>query len=362
MKFTIDPKLLADLVGWTARAVPLRPTVPILSGLLLDADGDQLTVSAFDYDVSASGHAPADVAEPGRIVLPGRLLSEVAKNLPTKSFVEITAGDRDATLTCGRAEYSLPTMPLDDYPNLPTPPQPAGTIDADTLTAAVNQVHPATTNDTTRPMLTGIRIDTDGEQFTLAATDRYRIAVTDTTWQPHAAPLAALIPGSHLADIAKGLGHGAISIGIDNGMAAIATPDRTTTIRLIDEQFIDYRSRTTVDQPITATVDAATLAAAVKRVALVADRKTTAVRLNFTASEVVIRASDADGGRGSEAVDCKLAGADSIEIGFQAQFLTDALNAIPGTARIGMEASTRPALFSSEDGRFTCLVMALRLT
>ncbi|MET8864646.1 DNA polymerase III subunit beta [Nonomuraea sp. NPDC004580] len=362
MKLTIDPKLLADTVAWTARALPARPIVPVLSGLLLQADNDQLVVSAFDYDTSAVARITCDVAEPGRIVIPGRLLAEVAKALPDRLLVDLTATDTEATIRSGRSDFTLRLLPADDYPKLPEPPAPAGQIDAAALAAAVNQVAPATSNDDTLPMLTGIRLDTNADQLTLAATDRYRIAVTDTTWQPDSDNISALIPGKHLADIVKGLDHGPVTIGLDPGMASLSTADRTTTIRLIDEQFIDYRARVAMDTTITATIDAQALAAAVKRVALVADRKTgTAVRLAFTNSEVTVRAGGDDIGRGNEALDCELAG-EPIEIAFQSSFLLDALGAIPGTATIGMTKPTMPALFSSEDSSHRQVVMALRLT
>lgn len=373
MKLAIDPKLLADLVTWAARAIPLRPTVPALSGLLLEADSDQLTVSAFDYDVSARGTAAADVAEPGKILLPGRMLADVAKALPTTAFADIAATDTEATLVCGRSDYNLRTLPAGDYPSLPTPPGPAGTIDADALTAAVAQVHPATSNDDTLPMLTGIKLDTDGGRLTLAATDRYRIAVTDTSWTPDTSAwagdqyrgdnpgISALIPGRHLHDIVKGIGHGQVSIGLNDTMAAFTTGDRQTTVRLLDEQFIDYRARLGLDTSITATVDAAALAAAVKRVALVADRKAAAIRLHFTAGEVTVRAGGDDIGRGNEALDADLEG-NPIEIAFQSQYLLDVLGAIDGPAYIGMNEPSTPALFSSHGAVHQQVVMALRLT
>lgn len=375
MKLTIDPKLLAELVAWAARALPARPTAPALAGLLLEADDGRLTVSAFDYDMSARGSVTcADIAEPGRILLPGRLLAEVARSLPTTSFAELAATDGEATIRCGKLDFNLRLLPADDYPTLPAPPQAAGTIDANVLAAAVAQVAPATSRDDTLPMLTGIRLDTDsdgdGDRFTLAATDRYRIAITDTTWTPDTSAwaddqfrgtttgISALIPGKHLHDITKGLGHGPVTIGLDDKMAAFTTADRTTTIRLLDEQFIDYRARVTYDADITATVDADQLAAAVKRVALVADR-TTAIRLAFTDGEVTVRAGDEDG-RGTEALECALKG-NPIEIAFQSTYLLDALGAIGGQASIGMTGPVKPALFASVDGTHKQLVMALRL-
>lgn len=375
MKLTIDPKLLAYLVASTARALPQRPSVPALAGLLLEAADDQLTVSAFDYDISARGTAAADVAEPGRILLPGRLLAEVARALPSESFADITATGTEATIRCGRYDAALLLLPVDDYPTLPQAPEPAGTIDADLLTAAVQQVHPATSNDDTLPMLTGIRFDFDIEnaRLTLAATDRYRIAVTDTAWTPDTSAwagdqhrgdnpgISALIPGRHLHDITKGLGHGPVTIAVNDRLAAFTTDTQQTTVRLLENQFIDYRARTSYDATTTAAVDAAALAAAVKRVGLVADRKTTAIRLAFTVGEVTVRAGGGDIGRGNETVECTLDG-DPVEIAFQSNFLLDALNAIDGQATIGMTGDAKPALFSSHGGVHQQLVMALRLS
>ncbi|NUW45580.1 DNA polymerase III subunit beta [Nonomuraea rhodomycinica] len=360
MKLTIDPKLLADTVAWAARAIPTRPSIPVLSGLLIAAHDDQLDVSAFDYDISVRGTIPADVAEPGLLLLPGRVLAEVAKALPDRAMLNLTATDAEAVLTCGRAEFALPTLPVEDYPTLPELPDTVGSIDADQFAAAVSQVAPAAGRDDTLPMLTGIRVDADGDQLTLAATDRYRIAARDLIWQPNGAPFGQLIPARQLQDIAKGLGHGTVQIGIGDGLTSFTSGNRHTTVRLLDDQFIDYRSRITHEAAINVSVDAAALATAVKRIAIVAER-TTAVHLAFDREQVLVRAGAADVGRGNETVGCTLAG-NPIQIAFQSQYLLDALNAIDGTARIGMDGTTKPALFRSDDDTYRCLVMSLRVS
>lgn len=361
MKLTIDPKLLAELVAWAARAVPARPNIPALSGLLLEAgDNDTLTASAFDYDVSVRGHITADVAEPGRILLPGRVLAEIGRALPTSSYAQLAANNSEAVLTCGTAEYTLPLLPVDDYPTLPQPPAPVGSINGEHLAAAINQTYPACSNDDTLPMLTAIRINTNGDQLTLAATDRYRIAVTDTTWTPTSGgPIGVCLPGRHLHDIGRALGGGDVTLAVNDTLAAFTTDSRATTVRLLDDQFIPYRERVDGNQPIVATVDAAALAAAVKRVAIVAERNT-AIRLAFTNNQVQVRAGSADIGRGGDTVDCALAG-EPIDIAFQSAFLLDGL-AVDGTVTIGMEAPHKPALISSEDGSYKYLAMSLRLT
>jgi len=359
MKLTIDPKLLADTVTAAARSLPQRPVIPVLSGLLLEAADDHLTVSAFDYDIAHRGRAAADVTEPGRVLLPGRVLAEVAKSLPSSVFVEVTATGTEAILTCGRSEFVLPTLPVDDFPALPEPPDPVGTVDGDVFVTAVHQVACACSTDDTLPMLTGVRLDVDGDTLTLAATDRYRIAVRDLSWKPMVSSgLGKLVPGRILHDVARDLGHGPVRLAFNDQIAAFTTDTRQATIRLIDEEYIDYRARVSLDTPIIGRVDAPALADAVKRVALVTERNT-AVRLSFTAGEVLVQAGG-DTGRGSDVVACALDGGD-IEIAFQPKYLLDALNAVDGQVRVGMIEPYQPALITSEDGSYRNLTMALRV-
>lgn len=365
MKLTIDPKTLAEAVTWAARTLPNRPTAPILAGLHLQADNDgTLTISAFDYDTSARATIQADtVAEPGQTVIPGRILAEVAASLVTsRSMADLAASGNEATITCGTAEFTLQTLPVDDYPTLPQPPEPAGTVDGALFAAAVAQVHVACSSDTTLPMLSGIRVDADGQTLTLAATDRYRIAVRDLPWTPETGQtLGVLVPGKALHSIAKAVGGQPVTLAFNDSLAAISTPGRQTTVRLLDSQFIDYRARTGIDSTITATVDPQALAAAVKRVALVADRDAAAIRLAFTDGHVRVQAGDGSIGRGGDTVECTLAG-EPIDIAFQSNFLLDGLQAIDGPASIGMETPTMPALLASQDRAYQYLAMSLRLS
>lgn len=364
MKLTVNRDVLADAVAWTAHALPHRPQIPVLAGLLLDADANGLTVSAFDYDTSRRATVSADVHHPGRVLLPGRVLADVVKALPKKEQVTLTLSRTETTITCGSAEFALLTMPVDDYPTLPEPPDEAGHIDGHALAAAVAQVAAATSNDDTLPMLTGIRIDANGNQLTMAATDRYRIAARTLNWAPTEPDTTAgvVIRGRALHDIAKSLPAGPVTLGLGNGIAALWGAGRTTTIRLLDEQFIDYQARLGLDDwTIWADVDAAPLTAAVKRAALVAERNT-AVRLAFTDGQVLVQAGGGDTGRASEAVAADLDGK-SIEIAFQSQFLLDGLAGVDGgRARIGMTEPTKPALIVGPgDDPYRYLVMSLRL-
>src|SRR6516162_11526209 len=203
MKFRVEHDTLADAVAWVARALPSRPVVAVLSGMRLDA-GDGLTLSCFDYELSATAHVPAEVVQAGTALVPGRLLAEITRSLPGQP-AEFRADGDEVTLTCGSAEFALVSLPTAEYPDLPPAPPLAGTVDGGDLAAAVAQVLPATSRDDTLPMLTGVCLDITDDVITLAATDRYRLAVRDLHWAPaHPGIRAiALVPGRTLADAAR---------------------------------------------------------------------------------------------------------------------------------------------------------------
>lgn len=365
MKFQVNRDVLADAVAWVARALPNRPALPVLSGLLLEADGD-LVLSAFDYDVSARASIEADVAEPGRVLIPGRILAEITRSLPAEP-VEIVTSGSEAVLTCGSAEFGLLTMPVEDFPTLPSMPPKIGAVGGGVFASAVGQVAPAASRDETLPMLTGIRIDISGETVAMAATDRYRIAAREFGWRPEepGAAAAAMVPARVLVEVAKSLRGGEVSMALGDGVAGFESVGRSTTVRLLDEQFIDYRARLTDDWSIRADLRVAPFISAIKRVALVAERNT-AVRLSFSQGQVLIQAGGGDIGRGTEAMEAELSG-DGIQIAFQSQFLLDGLAGVETEfVRLNMESPSRPALITEVPGdadpAFRYLVMSLRLT
>ncbi|MFI6907994.1 DNA polymerase III subunit beta [Nonomuraea sp. NPDC050394] len=364
MKFRVSRDVLADAVAWAARVLPSRPVVPVLSGLLIEAS-DELSLAAFDYDVSAQARVEADVAEPGKVLIPGRLLAEISRSLPAEDVQIVTEG-AEAILTCGSAEFGLITMPVDDFPTLPTMPPGIGAIGGGVFASAVTQVAPASSRDDTLPMLTGIRVDIEGENVAMAATDRYRIAARDFTWRPARPDVAvsAMVPARVLVEVAKSLRGGEVLIAMGDGVAGFESVGRSTTVRLLDEQFIDYRTRLTADWSIRADVRVTPFVEAIKRVALVAERNT-AIRLTFSKNQVLIQAGGGDIGRGTEVVECELRGGDDIQMAFQSHFLLDGLTGVETElARINMESSTRPALIQDVPGDgepdFRYLVMSLR--
>jgi DNA polymerase-3 subunit beta len=375
VKIQVERDVLADAVAWTARALPARPPVPVLAGIRLQAAAD-LTLSSFDYDVSAQARVPVEAEEEGEALVSGRLLAEITRSLPARP-VEITTDGARATLTCGSATFTLLTMPTEDYPSLPEMPPPAGSIGSDAFASAVSQSATAAGRDDTLPALTGVRIEIAGETLTLVSTDRYRLAVRELRWTPARPDLSAavLVPARALADTARALTAGAeVSIalalpgeegGTGEGMIGFEGGGRRTTTRLLGGDFPRYESLLPKQVNAVAELATAPFSEAVKRVALVAERNT-AVRLSFSAGQLVLEAGTGDEAQAEEVIDASFEG-DDIQIAFNPQYLLDGLTALDSDiARISFTESGKPALITGkpatdEQPDFRYLLMPIRL-
>jgi DNA polymerase-3 subunit beta len=355
MKFRVERDALADAVAWTARSLPSRPTVPVLAGLLLTVDGDSLSISGFDLEASSEIDLEVIGAEPGQALVSGRLLADITKALPPHP-VEVAVDGARLSIACGAARFTLPGMPVEDYPKLPVMPGTAGTVAAGAFAQAVAQVAVAAGRDDTLPMLTGVRLEIDGSQLTLAATDRYRLAVRELGWRPEdpsSDSVQVLVPARTLADAAKSLAHcesltvALSSSGAGEGIigftgTASGRASRTTT-RLLDATFPPYRSLLPTEWASTAEVTIAPLVEAVRRVALVADRNAP-VRLEFAEGAVTLSAGAEDEGRAEEQLEVGYTG-EPITTAFNPQFLLDGLNSLAGTgARMLFTSANKPVV------------------
>jgi DNA polymerase-3 subunit beta len=360
VKFRVERDVLAEAVTWVARGLPARPPVPVLAGILLQADEDgSLTLSAFDYEVSARVTVAADVAESGTVLVLGRLLADISRNLPDRPIEVATDGSK-VSVTCGASRFSLLMMPADDYPTLPASPEPTGTVDGHLFTQAVGQVSVAADRGDTLPILTGVRVEVEGDRMTLLATDRYRLAMRELHWNPGTtdASHVVLIPARTLSETARSLGaSGSIDVALGStaggeGLVGFEAGRRRTTTRLLDGEYPKVSSIFPTSSDTEAVVRTADLVEAVKRVALVAERNTP-VRLRFGEGQVAIEAGTGDDAQASEAVECTLTGPE-LEIAFNPHYLLDGLGVV-GTdfTRISFTQPSRPAVLSGqaeEDG------------
>ena len=352
LKFRLAREDFADAVAWVARNLPSRPTVPVLAGVLLTGTDEGLTISGFDYEVSAEVQIPAEIASPGAVLVSGRLLSDIVRALPAKP-VDVSVEGTRVALSCGSARFSLPTMAVEDYPTLPTLPDETGVVSSELFAEAIGQVAVAAGHDDTLPMLTGIRVEISGEKVVLAATDRFRLAVRELTWSTDAAGVeaAVLVPAKTLSEAAKAGADGAdvhLSLGSGpavgkEGLLGIRSKGKRSTTRLLDAEFPKFRQLLPTEHTAMATLGVAELTEAIKRVALVADRGAQ-VRMEFADGVLRLSAGADDVGRAEEDLPVEFAG-EPLTIAFNPTYLTDGLGSLHSDrVTFGFTTPSRPAV------------------
>jgi DNA polymerase-3 subunit beta len=376
VKFRVDRDVLADAVAWAARSLPVRPSAPVLAGLLIQANDEGLLLSSFDYETSARATLSAEISDEGQALVSGRLLADICRSLPAKPVEMMLEGPK-VSLTCGAARFSLQTMPVEDYPTLPDMPAATGTVPSDVFAAAVAQAVTAAGRDDMLPVLTGVRIEIDGSTMSLLATDRFRLSQREVVWSPLSPDesVAALVPARVLGDTAKSLTNGTeVTIALATSgwgvgiMGFVGTGPggvRRTTTRLLDGEFPKVRSLFPQEHLTVAKVDRQELIDSVKRVALVAERNT-AVQLAFGDGTLTLDAGSGDEAQASESIQADIEG-EPLTTGFNPQFLLDGLSAMDQQViRLSFTQAAKPVVISGvtdddEDPGFRYLLMPRRL-
>lgn len=388
VSFQVAKEDLASAVSWVARNLSSKPTQPVLRAMLITADDEGLEFAGFDYEVSSKVKVPAEVRQPGRIAVTGKLIADITSSLPNKPVEFVTEGSM-VKLSCGTSQFELPSIPLDDYPPLPHLPAVTGAINPALFQSAVTQVAIAAGKDDALPMLTGVHMEIDGEEVTLTATDRFRLALRRFNWTPVTPDAQAklLIPAKNLLENARTLDTNTaepveIAVGTgeaigSEGLFGIHIDSRQTTTRMLDADFPNVNPLLPKQHKSMASVEIAPLLDAIRRVSLVAERNAQ-IRMTFSRNELRLTAGGTDSGMAQEFLPCAFTSDDPLLIAFNPVFLRDGLNVIR-TERVvfGFTEASRPAILIPEpeqmpeadsDGMFatpatdfTYLLMPVRL-
>jgi len=333
VKFQVNRDVFSEAVSFAVKLLPQRTTLPILSGVLIETTAEGLTLSSFDYEVSARTEIAAQVDEPGKILVSGRLLADIANRLPNAPVTFATEDGRIA-VSCGSAKFTLLSMPVEEYPTLPQVSENSGLIKAEDFSQAIAQVAVAASRDDVTPVITGVQLEVSENAISLVATDRYRVAVREIEWDSGTSGLetaTALVPARTLIEIGKTFGHsGTVSVAItsadDRELIAFQADKKTVTSLLIKGNFPPVRRLfpETVDNY--AVVNTAELVEAVRRVSLVLEREA-ALRFSFTIDGVTLEAIGSEQAQASESIDAFLTGVDTV-VSLKPQFLLDGLSSV----------------------------------
>jgi len=353
MKFVVERDSLVDAVNWVSKSISNRPITTALLGIVIDAS-EEITLSGSDLETSAKAKFKAEVSQKGKVLVPGRLLAEISRSLPAKPISFILEGTR-VLVSAGSAKFTLPTLPLSEYPTLPELPVASGSLNSDLFATAVNQVAVAAGKDDSLPTLTGVFVEINKNQITLAATDRYRLAVRELTWSAQDANIetTSLLRARTLADAAKSLiGSSQVTIALapattNEKLVGFISEGKTMTSRVLDGSFPPFRHLLPNESTADAIIEVAPFLDSVRRVALVTD-KTVPLRLNFSNNTLQLEAGTGDEAQASEKLDINYKGED-INIAFNPTFLTDGLTAInTAFVHISFTGANKPAVLTGQ--------------
>jgi len=346
VKFQVNKDVLNEAVSFAVRLLPQRTTLPILSGILIDADANALRLSVFDYDTSAQVEILAQVEESGRVLVSGRLMAEIVSKLPN-AVVEFSTEGSKVQVNCGSAKFSLLTMPIDEYPTLPEIPTTSGSVAGEDFAAAIAQIVVAASKEDVTPVLTTVLLETTKENISLVATDRYRVAVQDIPWKSNNPTEAtALIPAKTLQEIAKTFANqGDIAISInpssEKDLIAFKANNRSVTSRLIKGNFPAVKTLFPEKIESFCILNTQDLLDSTRRVSLVLERESP-VRFTFSSQALNLEAAGGETAQATETIAAQLTGPEVL-VSLKPQFLIDGLAGVKTEfVKIGFTNSDNP--------------------
>jgi DNA polymerase III subunit beta len=333
-KIRVDRATLADAAAWVAQAIAKRPNTPGLSGMHLSAVGDRLTLSAFDYEASHTATISAEVVADGDALLPGYMLRDLVGAMKPAE-VELVIEDRAAMLSGGRANYRLPTLAIEDWPNLPKPASAVGQVSAEDLAQAVRTVRHAVDDDSPTESVRGVYLTTDGDHLRVVGLRSSAMSTCVIAWSGDA--LTARIPAANIEAALKGMSD-LIGLAESNGQLTIASDERVVTIRCYAGEYARWTQLLRNASPVTARLDAAELVGAVKRVTMTQPRDAAghAVRVTIRPDEIEVAAAD----DAVEVLDADVTGIEQLDgeqvVGLGSQVVAGALGGLNGDVVIGV--------------------------
>ena len=366
MKLTCAKEELAEKLQVAGRGVSTRASVQILAGILLRAAGGQLSLSATDMEISLRVSLGAQVEDEGSVVVPGRLLVDIVRLLPDG---EVTLSHRAeegvVELVCGSASYRLHTYAAEDFPRLPEIDDSAAfTVDKEAFVDTIARVSRSASRDESRPVLTGVLVRFEGDKLVMAATDSYRLSVKETALaEDPGREVEAIVPARALAELARiaQVGEpGSLQVGVQENQVVFGVDDVWLTARRIDGQFPNYKQLLPETFEAEVTMPREEFLDVVRRTSVLAQRKSP-LRLRFENGELTVSAQTQDVGEARESLPISYSG-ETIEIGFNAEFLRDGLESVgDDSVRVKLISPLRPGLIHGESDDFLYLIMPIRL-
>ena len=364
MKIACHQEELLAKLQIVARGVSQRSTVQILSGILVRAGASGVELAATDMELSLRVPLEARVAEPGDTVLPGRLLVDIARLLPSDEVTLEQPAGGALRLSCGESEYSLYTQNPEDFPRLPEASGQTLAVDRAAFAETVAHVARAASRDESRPVLTGVLVEFAPDTVTMAATDSYRLSVRTTRLPGVGAETQAIVPARALTEVVRiggVVGGDELAIAVQENQILFGIDGVWLSARRIDGQFPNYRALRPQAFEHEVSLEKEELLEVVRRTQLMAQRSAP-LRLAFENGRLRVSAQTQDVGEAHESLPVDFHG-ERLEIGFNPDFLRDGIETVQGeSVRLRLISPLRPGLLQGDGDESWYLIMPIRLS
>jgi DNA polymerase-3 subunit beta len=365
MRFNVARGELLESLSIVGKGLSSRSTLPILSGLLLSAKEDTITIQSTDLEVSIKSSLKASVEEEGQVVLPGKLLSDIVRSLP-EAAVTIEVKKDSASVECGTTSFTLHTLPAGDFPKFPeVSVNQKIELPLGVLSGMTRQVLKAVSRDETRPILTGVLLVVSGTTIRMVATDSYRLSVREVDVEnPIGEDIEVVLPGKSLDEAVKMASlEETLTLGVAENQVVFSFKNTVFVTRRIEGNFPNYRQLIPKETETSFTVSRNEFIDAVKRVSLMA-QQSTPLRVKVAAEDqtVSLSATTQDVGMATEDLMANTQGTD-MEIAFNHTFLTEGLLSAPeGEIIMKIVSPLKPGVIEiAGDEGFLYLLMPVRL-
>ena len=363
LRLTCSREELAQQLALVSRAVSTRSAVQVLQGVMLHAEAGRLHLAATDMELSLRASLEADVTEEGAAVVPGRLLGEIARLLPEGDVsIGAKADEGSLQLECGTASYRIQAYSVEDFPRLPeVDTVQTFEVEAGALLDTIGRVSRAASRDESRPVLTGVLVQFEGQKLVMAATDSYRLAVKETDLGAAAPSLEAIVPARALGELSRIAGDAdTVDLGVLENQIVFRVDGVWLTTRRIDGQFPNYRQLLPETFEHEVRASRAELADVVRRVSVMAERSNP-LRLRFAEGELTASTQTPDVGEAKESLPIEFAG-EPLEIGFNPSFLREGIESIDADdVVLRLISPLRPVVIQGTSEDYTYLLMPIRL-
>jgi len=371
MEFLATKTDLLKELNLTQGVVEKKTTIPILSNLLIEFEGSGVRISATDLELGVRCTCPAKVKKEGAGTVPAKRLLEIVRSLPDSEIRFRILENHWVQVTCERSSFKLVGMARDNFPVLPAIPKPLATIPASVLIALIQRTIFAISSEESRYTLNGALLLLKPESVSMVATDGHRLALVerDTQVAGITNELRALIPKKAMSELLRLLtesdGEAPVQFAKDESHLFFSVNERVLISRMLTGQFPNYEAVLPRENTRIVELEKDLITAAIKRVALLADERSRAMRLQVDKDRLEVFCSSGEYGEAHEVLDAQYQG-EALQIGFNYQYLVDFLNVVGEGGKIRLElkdeqsaGQLRPS--TEEAYRYRYVVMPMRI-